>query len=150
MNVALYTEAASPVSSLTESNLLYYKAAVGLAPVRVATEKLAKLHQREAHRAEMMRFREEETMLSLDECIGMSELTEDEVAVIAEHEHVPEIVAVELGHSLLKTLKGLFILKCYIGDVLEQAKLAGKRDKVKRLDLVLTQFNAAHSVPRVL
>lgn len=89
-------------------------------------------------------------MLSLAECIGMSDLTEDEIAVIAEHEHVPEIVAVELGQGLLKTPKGVFILKCYIGDVLEQAKLAGKGDKVKRLDLLLTRFIAAHHIPRVL
>jgi hypothetical protein len=89
-------------------------------------------------------------MLTLDECISMSDLTDVEIAVIAEHEHVPEIVAVELGHGLLKTPKGVFILKCYISDVLEQAKLAGKRDKVKRLDRLLTRFSAAHGIPRVL
>jgi hypothetical protein len=98
----------------------------------------------------MMRLPEKDTMLSLDDCIGMSDLTEDEIAVIAEHEHVPEIVALELGHGLLKTPKGVFILKCCISDVLAQAKLAGKRDKVKRLDLLLTRFNAAHCIPRVL
>ena len=89
-------------------------------------------------------------MLTLAECIGMSDLTDDEIAVIAEHEHVPEIVAVELGNGLLQTPKGLFTLKCYISDVLAQAKLAGKRDKVKRLDRLLTRFNAAHRIPRVL
>ena len=89
-------------------------------------------------------------MLSLAECIGMSDLTEDEIAVIAEHEHVPDIVAVELGQDLLKTSKGVFILRCYVSDVLEQAKLSGKRDKVKRLDRLLTRFNAEHGFPRVL
>ena len=89
-------------------------------------------------------------MLSLNECIGMSDLTDDEIAVIVEHEHVPEIVAVELGHGLLKTPKGIFILRCYISDVLERAKLAGKHEKVKRLDVLLTRFNAAHVIPRVL
>jgi len=88
-------------------------------------------------------------MLSLDDCIGMSELTEDEVAVIAQHEHLPEMVALELGHSLLKTPNGVFLLRCYISDVLEQAKLAGKRDKAKRLELVLSRFIAAHPIPRV-
>jgi hypothetical protein len=89
-------------------------------------------------------------MLTLDECIGMSGLTEDEIAVIAEHQRVPEIVAVEVGHALLKTPKGVYTLRCCISDLLEQAKLAGKRDKAKRLDLVLTRFNAAHPTPRVL
>ena len=98
----------------------------------------------------MMRLPDEGTMLTLDECIGMSDLTEEEIAVIAEHEHVPDIVAVQLGQGLLKTSKGVFILKCYISDSLEHAKLAGNRDKVKRLDLLLTRFSATHRIPRVL
>lgn len=89
-------------------------------------------------------------MLTLDECIGMSGLTEDEIAVIAEHQRVPEIVAAEIGHALLGTPKGVYLLRGCISDLLEQAKLAGRRDKARRLDLVLTRFNAAHPVPRVL
>ena len=89
-------------------------------------------------------------MLTLDECIGMSGLTEDEIAVIAEHQRVPEIVAAEIGHALLRTPKGVYLLRGCISDLLEQAKLAGRRDKAKHLDLVLTRFNAAHPVPRVL
>jgi hypothetical protein len=89
-------------------------------------------------------------MLTLDECIGMSGLTEDEIAVIAEHQRVPEIVAVELGHALLKTAKGRFTLRCYISDLLEHAKLARRRDKEKHLDRVLTRFNARCPTPRVL
>jgi hypothetical protein len=70
----------------------------------------------------MMRLPEEDTMLSLD----------------------------ELGHGLLKTPKGVFILKCYISDVLEQAKLAGKRDKVKRLDLQRRSRRPARALTRVI
>ena len=89
-------------------------------------------------------------MLSLDDCIAMSGLTEDEVAIIAEHERVPMMVAVELGSTLLTTAKGVFALRCYIADVLEQAKLAGNRDKTRHVDAVLTRFNAAHPSRRVL
>jgi len=89
-------------------------------------------------------------MFSLDECIGMSDLSEEMIAVISEHEHVPEIVAVGLGQTLLKTPRGLFTLKGYICDGLEQAQLAGKRDKVKQLERVLTRFNATYRIPRVL
>jgi len=89
-------------------------------------------------------------MLSLDDCIAMSGLTEEEVAIIAEHEHLSMIVAAQLGHTLLKTPKGVFTLRGYIADLLAQAKLAGKRDKAKRVDLVLTRFNAAHPLSRVL
>ena len=89
-------------------------------------------------------------MLSLDDCIAMSGLTEEEVAIVAEHEHLSLIVAAQFGHSLLKTAKGVFTLRGYIVDALAQAKLTGQRDKAKRLDLVLTRFNAAHPLPRVL
>ena len=89
-------------------------------------------------------------MLSLDDCIAMSGLTEEEVAIVAEHEHLPMIIAVELGYTLLKTPKGVFTLRCYIAEALEHAKLAGDRDKAKDVDRVLTRFNAAHSSRQVL
>ena len=89
-------------------------------------------------------------MLSLHDCIAMSGLSEDEIAIVAEHEHLSMIVAAELGNSLLDSPKGLFTLRGYIVDVLTQAKVAGHRDKEKRVQVVLTRFNAAHPVPRVL
>jgi len=89
-------------------------------------------------------------MLSLHDCIAMSDLNEDEIAIVAEHEHLSMIVAAELGCTLLKTPKGIFTLRGYIVDVLAQAKLTGQREKAKRVDFVLTRFIAAHPVPRVL
>jgi len=89
-------------------------------------------------------------MLSLDDCIAMSGLSEEEIAIIAEHENLSLIVAAQLGHTLLKTPKGLFTLRGYIAEILAQAKLAGNCDKVKRVDLVLTRFNAAHPLTRAL
>lgn len=89
-------------------------------------------------------------MVTLDECIGMSGLTEDEIAVIADHQRLPEIVAAEVGHALLGTAKGRFVLRGYISDLLEHAKIAGRREREKHLDRVLTQFNARFPTPRVL
>jgi hypothetical protein len=89
-------------------------------------------------------------MLSLDECIGMSGLTEDEVAVLAEYRRLSLIVAAELGYDLLRTPKGTFTLRNYFVDALEQAERNGKREKAKHIDLVLTRFNIAHPLPRVL
>lgn len=89
-------------------------------------------------------------MLSLAECVALSDLTDDEVAVIAEHERVPAMAAVAMGHELLRTPKGLFRLKGFICDLLEGAKVAGDRRKARHLDRVLTRFNREHPVPRVL
>ena len=40
-------------------------------------------------------------MISLEDCIGLCGLTEVEVLALAEHEHVPEIVAAALAQHLL-------------------------------------------------
>jgi hypothetical protein len=40
-------------------------------------------------------------MITLEDCIGLCGLTEEEVLAIAEHEHVPEIAAAALAQYLL-------------------------------------------------
>jgi hypothetical protein len=89
-------------------------------------------------------------MVSLSECIGMSELSEEEVDVIAEHEHVPPMVAAELGQTLLQTRKGIFRLHQMFRDRL--AALAEKRDRMKERELsnLYMQFQARYPVPRIL
>ena len=37
-------------------------------------------------------------MLTIQDCIELSELSEDEILAIAEHEHIPEMAAVEMGN----------------------------------------------------
>lgn len=46
-------------------------------------------------------------MLALRDCIDMCDLTEQEVAAIAEEESLPPIVAVMVGCSLLRSQRGL-------------------------------------------
>lgn len=89
-------------------------------------------------------------MLSLEECIGFSGLSEEEVAVIAEHEHVPAIVAAEMGCELLRTPKGIYRLHRMFLDNLEHAAHAGQREKAKYLDRTYSHFRAEHPMPRVL
>jgi hypothetical protein len=45
-------------------------------------------------------------MLSYVDCEGMTELTADEIAAIARHMQVPEIIAVEIGANLCRTARG--------------------------------------------
>jgi hypothetical protein len=37
-------------------------------------------------------------VLTLEDCLALCELTEDEVLAIAGHERIPELAATELGH----------------------------------------------------
>jgi hypothetical protein len=89
-------------------------------------------------------------MLTLQECVDFCELTKEEVQEIAEHEHLPEIVAAELGHSLLKSPRGIYIIRKYLLENLERAASNGNSKKARHLDEVITRFNAAHPIPRTL
>ena len=50
-------------------------------------------------------------MLSLIDCEDMSELKPNEIAALARHLHVPEIVAVEIGADLCRTVEGKGLLE---------------------------------------
>ncbi len=57
-------------------------------------------------------------MLTFDDCLGLCELNEDEVDAIAEHEHVPEIVALEIGNYLIEGPNGdLLVSQMFIDDI---------------------------------
>ena len=45
-------------------------------------------------------------MLTVQECVDMSELSNEAIRAVAEHEHIPEVVAAELGQELLKSPDG--------------------------------------------
>jgi len=83
-------------------------------------------------------------MLSYEDCLGLSPLTEEEIALIAKHEHLPEIAALELGASLFETAQGRELIA---GMILDDAKDACRhRDPaaVARLGLLLHRFMEAH------
>ena len=50
-------------------------------------------------------------MLSYEDCVGLSELTPEEVAALARHLRVPEIVAVERGARLCLTPEGRELIR---------------------------------------
>jgi hypothetical protein len=89
-------------------------------------------------------------MLSLRDCIDLSGLSDDELAVIAEHENVPTIVAAEMGNELLGTAKGLYRLHSLFLDSLEQAARSGHLDKEKRIGRIYARFRAQYPMPRLL
>lgn len=84
-------------------------------------------------------------MLTYKECLDMSELTDDEIAAIAAHEHVPEIVAAELGNYLVNCSGGVPQIKQIILDDIRSARQQGRSQRVNDLELVLQHFIASHS-----
>jgi hypothetical protein len=67
-------------------------------------------------------------MISLSDCIALCGLSEAEVLAIAEHEHVPEIVATSIAHKLMAKKLGPLHVRDMIRDDI--------RDAVARNDLV--------------
>ena len=62
-------------------------------------------------------------MITLDDCIGFCDLTEEEVLAIAEHEHLPEIAAAALARFLLSQEHGSEKVRNMIIDDIRQAQL---------------------------
>ena len=83
-------------------------------------------------------------MLTYEDCLGLCDLTEEEVIAIAEYEHVPDLIAVELGNYLAHTAEGIPMIKKIILSDLEQARNRGDQKKAIRLKLVLNHFVETH------
>ena len=83
-------------------------------------------------------------MLTFSDCVALSDLTEEEVAAIAEHERIPEIVAAELGNYLVQRPDGPPLLRRIIVDDIESARRRGDLDHCLKLRLVLHHFIATH------
>ncbi|WP_010325518.1 hypothetical protein [Marinobacterium stanieri] len=82
-------------------------------------------------------------MLTYEECLEMSELSADEIAAIAEHEHMDPMIAVALGHYLI-THDGEQRIQRFIIDDLERAKRCGDHEKQALLNSALQHFIATH------
>ena len=67
-------------------------------------------------------------MLTYSDCVGFSELTPEEIAVIAQHEHLPDIVALEMGVVLHGTAAGRQLIRRMIIETSEAACRRGTRE----------------------
>jgi hypothetical protein len=83
-------------------------------------------------------------MLTYDDCLGLSELTPEEIAVVARHEHLPEIVALEMGWYLCGTPLGKGLIRRMILHDIGQANERGDTQAVTELKLVLQHFVRTH------
>ncbi len=83
-------------------------------------------------------------MLTIEDCIELCGLTEDEIDAIARHEHLPEINAAELARYLVQTDDGTLRIRRMIVDDLADAKKRGDAAAMEKYRAVLAHFIAAH------
>ena len=79
-------------------------------------------------------------MLTLEDCLGLCDLDHEEVRAIAEHEHLPELIAAELGNYLVHTASGQRAIKDIIRDDILAAQARGDFRHSAKLKLVLRHF----------
>ena len=87
-------------------------------------------------------------MITLEDCIAFSGLTEEEVLAIAEHEHLPEIVATALAQYLLSQQHGSEKVRDMIVDDIRSAQLGSDKKHVLTLLHVLHHFLKTHPEAR--
>ena len=83
-------------------------------------------------------------MLTREGCLALCELTEGEVAAIAEHEHVPEMIAMEMGQYLCHTTDGEARIKRMIVDDIQTSRSSGNIAHTAKLVSVLRHFVEHH------
>jgi hypothetical protein len=89
-------------------------------------------------------------MITIEDCIGLSGLTKEEVDAIAEHEHLPEIVATELGSCLVATEVGQSEIRRMIEDDIAEASEHEHHKRAAALKIVLGHFLREHKSARVV
>ncbi|HEY7610768.1 MAG TPA: hypothetical protein VIF14_16185 [Alphaproteobacteria bacterium] len=83
-------------------------------------------------------------MLTWEDCVALCDLTEEEIQAIAEHEHIPLLAAVELGHYLVRTPHGAPRISRMIIDDIKAARQRGDRREELKLRAVLRHFVEQH------
>ena len=83
-------------------------------------------------------------MISLEDCIALSGLSETEILAIAEHEHIPEIVACGLARYLETSPGGTETIRDMIVEDIRAAGHRADRDHVRELLHVLHHYLRSH------
>jgi hypothetical protein len=83
-------------------------------------------------------------MFTIEECIAMCGLTQDEVLAIAEHEHIPEIAAAAPGQYLLTQDDGTEKVSAMLRDDIWLAIHRNDRAHARQLFMALRHFLSSH------
>lgn len=83
-------------------------------------------------------------MICYEDCVALCGLSKQEVAAIAEHEHVPEIAAATLAHYLLHKDRGAEQISRMMADDVRAALDAGNVAHAAALMAALRHFCRHH------
>jgi len=86
-------------------------------------------------------------MLSIQDVIDYCDLERGEIEAVAEHEHIPVVVAAEMSDELLSTPEGVVRLHSMIVENMEHALEAGEYQHVKDLAETYEHLQRTHPIP---
>lgn len=86
-------------------------------------------------------------MLSLRDCLDYCDLTDDEVALIAEHQDIPDVAAAQIACGLVQTPEGVQVITQCMEDLVERARSQGQLERVAAMEAVRARFMKDHPCP---
>ncbi len=84
------------------------------------------------------------SMISMEDCLAFCDLTEEEVLAIAEHEHMPEMIAIAYAQYLAHEKRGMETVFKMIVDDIRAAQSRNDASHVRELLHVLHHFIRSH------
>jgi hypothetical protein len=90
----------------------------------------------------------ESAVLRFEDCLELCELTEEQIRAIAEHEHIPEIVALELGDYLIRGPDGELLVSHMVIEDIRAAERRGDLVHAAQLKKTLRRFIEEHLAQR--
>lgn len=85
-------------------------------------------------------------MLSIRDCLDYCDLTDEDVAIIAEHHEITDAAAAQIACGLVQTREGTVLLTRFMCELVEEAEERGDAAKAKRFRAACARFIAAHPV----
>lgn len=86
-------------------------------------------------------------MLGMQDLLDYCDLDEGEIEAIAEHEHVPMVIAAEMSASLLSSPEGVCRLHAMIADNMARAIRSGQMHRLEKLENTYRHLRRTHPLP---
>jgi hypothetical protein len=83
-------------------------------------------------------------MLSIQDCLDYCDLDDEEVALVAHHEHLPYPSAVQLACCMVQTAEGTRALRCILEECVSEASAGHQRQAAATARHALKHFAASH------
>lgn len=87
-------------------------------------------------------------MLSMQDVMDYCDLEQGEIEAIAEHEHIPVVVAAELSEALLCSPEGVCRLHAMIVENMAHALEIGQYEHVQDLSKTYQHLQRTHPIPK--